>query len=538
MNEEEQKTAVPYQLQEENAPRNKKMYVLAAVAAVILVVGGYFLYTNVYGSWSSNSPADTTKGQKRVQKDDIFLRGFVDTGRNWQPEAETWKQELKNNPLLTLREAYCNRVGYKYADFGGDCFFYQYYESYKTYRDEQERFTVYYPTLWQNDPEPRNYGFVAAPKASFQRQGVSCALTYGVIDEKAVVSSGETSTTKVNYGFGKSEDVSEELGLPKITKPFDRQLTDEEKAAGYTDAQLIAVPHFPYPNSTHGFILSSGKKQPLVEACVDELFAILNSRSIQYSAASLTPESNGVLSLPNAFSLFEMYASIPQKKLLLFNNFETKKEESVVPNAFQDILEVTDPFLSGGKLYFMNGGENPEIMSISISTDERTTLPLNYNADTPVHSFFVKGNDLYYLVGESCNEYLSVCRDMQLLNYNLTTGATVLLARGLEARDINGFDLTGTKLILRASEGDGGCLWGEYWEFALSSKTVRDLGSYTSCVDDTEDTFAPFRDLVEDTDSFGYLIVKDGKIFAPSSERAYPSGIYIRVNTSEYPREQ
>lgn len=538
MNEETQSPVVPNPTPEQqNAPQNKVWFFVAAVVVIILIASGYFLYTGKTGKENTEIPANTTQEKASIPDDQIFLSGFADTGREWPPKEASWSQELKDNPLTKLREAYCNRVGYKYADFGGDCFAYQYYNSFKTYTDDDERFTVYYPTFWQNDPAPLNYGFVATPKVSLQRQGASCAISYGVIDESALASFGVASTTKANFGDRASGSTPTDTGLTKIILPFGRQLTDEEKAAGYIDEKLVAVPHFPYPNSNYGFLLTSGEKQPLVEACVDEFDSILNSRAINYPTASLTSQSNGVLSLRDRSSWFEIYAHIPQKMTLLFDNFQTKKEESIAPNAFQSIERITDPFLSGGKLYFMTSSANPTIMSVDIFTGQSKTIPLAYNENTPVHSFFVKGNNLYYLLGKFCNEYLAKCTDMKLQNYNLTTGVANTLASGIKARDIDGFDSTGNKLILRWSDGDGGCGWGQYWSFEFSSKTVNDLGSYSRCEGDTEDSFAPFRNLVVGSNSFGYLAVKDGKIFSPHSNDAYPSGIYIRVNATEYPQE-
>jgi len=540
MNEESQNSVVLNPTttpEQQNMFQDKRWFFVAVAVAVILIAGGYFFYTGKFSKEKTEIPTDTTRVQTGVQDDQVFLGGFLDTGREWSPKETDRLAEHQQNPLTKLRQAYCERVGYQYADFGGDCFVYQYFDSFKIYTNDDERFTVYYPTFWQNDPEPLNYGFVATPKVSLQRQGASCAISYGVIDENTLSSFGVASTTKANFGERALGSISNDTGLAKIILPFGRQLTDEERAAGYTDEKLITIPHFPYPNSSGGFILTSGEKQPLIEACVDEFDTILNGRAINYPATSLTPQSNGIISLRDRSSWFQRYAKIPQKITLLFNNFQTKKEESVAANAFQNIQRMTDPFLSGGKLYLMASSMNPTLMSVDILTGQSKTIPIAYDENTPIHSFFVKGNNLYYLDGKFCNEYLAKCSDMKLKNYNLTTSATETLASGIKARDIDGFDSTGSKLILRWSDGDGGCGWGQYWSFTFSSKTVNDLGSYSRCERGTEDSFAPFRNLAVGTNSFGYLVVKDGRIFSPQSNDAYPSGIYIRVNASEYQQE-
>lgn len=538
MNEETQSPVVPNPtLGQQNVPQNKVWFFVVAVVVIILITAGYFFYTDRSSKENTEIPTNTTQEKTSVPDDQIFLSGFADTGREWPPKEASYSQELKDNPLTKLREAYCNRVGYKYADFGGDCFVFQYYNSFKTYTNDDERFTVYYPTFWQSDLAPLNYGFVTTPKVSLQRQGASCAISYGVIDESTLTSFGVASTTKANSDDRASGSTPTDTGLTKIVLPFGRQLTDEEKAAGYTDEKLMAVPHFPYPNSNYGFLLTSGEKQSLVEACADEFDSILNSRAINYPTTSLTSQSSGILSLRDGSSRFESYPYIPEKTTLLFNNFQTKKEGAIAPNAFQGMERITDPFLSGGKLYFMTSPADPAIMSLDIFTGQSKAILLTYNENTLVHSFFVKENNLYYLVGKFCNEYSAKCTDMKLQNYNLTTGVANTLASGIKARDIDGFDSTSNKLILRWSDGEGSCGWGQNWSFEFSSKTVNDLGSYFGCEGDAEDSFASFKNLVVGSNSFGYLVVNDGKIFSPRSNDAYQGGMYIRVNASEYPQE-
>ena len=101
------------------------------------------------------------------------------------------------------------------------------------------------------------------------------------------------STSKISLGNQASGGViSDTKGLNKITLPFGRELTNEEKAAGYTNSKLIAVPHFPYATSKFGFLLTSGDKQPLVEACVQEFDSTLNGRAINYPSAKLSNQSN------------------------------------------------------------------------------------------------------------------------------------------------------------------------------------------------------------------------------------------------------
>lgn len=497
------------------------------VAIAIIVIGGFYFYSN----------RQPEQKQSNVSDDLMFSKGFTNTGREWPPKEASGSQELKQNPLCGLRQSYCGRVGYQYADFGCDCFVYQYYDSYNIYANNEEKFTIYYPTLWQKDLEPMNYGFTTDPKISLKRQGASCALVYGIIDENKLLSFGNASISKMSFDNQASDGVGSDVKkLNKITLPFERELTNEEKAAGYTDTKLIAVPHFPYTSSPLGFLMTSGDKQPLVGACVQEFNSILNSRAINYPSAKLTNQSNGILSIQNISSSFELYAHIPQKITLLFENSITGKEESIMPEAFSDIQRIADPFLSGGKLYYIEGSaDNPIIKTIDIFSGESKTVPLSYDATKPIHSFFVKGNTLYYLSGKFCNEHLAKCKDMSLKSYNLTSGVSEILTNSSKSRDIDGFNASGDALILRLSDGDAGCVWASYESYTFSDKTLRDIGSYSYCYGDTDNSYLKFRNLVAGSGSFNYLVVKNGNIFAPSTTDTYPRRIYIRVNTTEYP---
>ena len=513
--------------------------VIIAVVAIVLIDGLYFYSSRTKTGERPISEQKQEQKQNSVPDDLIFLGGFQNTGREWPAKEADWSQELKQNPLTKLQEAYCNRIGYKYADFAGDCFVYQYFDSYKTYTNNEERFTIYYPTFWQADLESLNYGFTADPKISLKRQGASCALVYGIIDENKLLSFSNASTSKMSFGNQASGGVaSDTKGLSKITLPFDRELSNEEKAAGYTNSKLIAVPHFPYASSPFGFLMTSGDKQPLVGACVQEFDSILNSRAINYPSAKLSNQSSGILSIQDVSSWFESYAHIPQKITLLFENSTTGKEESIVPEAFSGTQRISDPFLSGGKLFYTEGTDNPMIKTIDIFTGENKTIPLSYDATKPIHSFFVRGDVLYYLAGTFCNEYLAKCKDLNLKSYNIKSGISDNLASGITARDIDGFNATGDALILRWSDGDGGCGWGSYQSFTLSTKALKDLGSYSHCEGDTGDPYAKFKNLVVGSGSFNYLVVKNGRIFSPSGTDSYPRRIYIRVNTTEYPKDQ
>ena len=532
-------TTIPPVSQRERKLTSYSIIVATLATITIVVAGGFYFYSNQHETEQSIILEDKSEQKQLSVPDDlIFSAGFTPTGREWPPKEVAWSHELKQNPLTKLQEVYCNRVGYKYADFAGNCFVFQYFDSYNTYTNEEENFTAYYPTLWQKDLEPSSYGFTVDPKISLKRQGASCALVYGLVDENKLLSFSNTSTTKVDFGNQASGGtVSENKGLTKISLPFSRELTNEEKAAGYTDTKLVAVPHFPYASSLLGFLMISGDKQPLVGACVQEFDSILNSRAINYPFAKLSNQSNGLLSLQDTSSWFESYANIPQKITLLFENSATGREESIVPESFSDIQRISGPFLSGGKLFYTEESlDNPVIKTIDIFTGENKTIPLPYDATKQIRSFFIKGNMLYYLSGKFCNEYLiTKCKDMSLESYNLISGVSETLTSSSKSRYIDGFNASGEALVLSWSYGDAGCVWGSYESYTFSNKLLKDLGSYSHCEGDTDNSYLKFKNLVAGSGSFNYLVIKNGNIFAPDAADTYPRKIYIQINTTEYP---
>lgn len=538
MNQEPESSAAINSTAEQENKSQIKFWIF--IITIIVILGSYLLFIRNSNVGNSQTLIGIRNENSSIPDDQVFLNGFMDTGREWPRREAVRTQELKDNPLTKLREEYCFRVGYKYADFAGECFGFQYYNSYNSYTNQEEGFTVYYPKLWQENSEVDNNKdnkFVDNAKVSLLRKNASCEISYGTINEGLLRQTSMATTTRFVFQQIVSGSTSEHIGLSQITFPFNRGLTDEERAAGYTDVKLIAIPHFPYSNNSQGFLLRSGEKQPLSEACIDEFYAILNSKAINYPVGKLNSHSNGILSARDINSWFEVAVQIPQKSTLVFENIQTKREESIMPIVFQDKQKIINPFLSGGKLYFMTDDMHPTIVSIDIFSEQYKTIPLDYRESVSIHSFFVKGNDLYFIEGKFCNEYLAKCENLKLKKYNLITGTTEDLADGIKARDIDGFDSTGTKLILRWSEGDAGCSWGQYWSFVFLNRTVNDLGSYSVCDSENNSVIDQYEKLVTGLSDVGYLRIKDGKIFIPRSNEAYQSRIHFRVNSNEYPQE-
>lgn len=525
-------------------PKIKQKYIIISIVVLSVII---LSLLSVYLFISRN----------KIPDDNVFLEGFPDTGLEWVEGNNTYHVDPEKNTLCELRKSYCRRVGYE--PVGCKCNSYKYYDSYNTYTDNAGKFTVYYPTLWDKESSTSNYPYVDKPEVVLKRQGTSCVLTYGLVDKERLQSVENSSTTKENYGSSRGVVEDSHRLSTKITIPFGRDLTDEEKAAGYTDTKLIAIPNFPYPSSQFGFVLTSGDKQPLMEACVDELDKIIESKSLNYPSVTLSDKSTGFLLLQGFSSSFEKSTETPQKPTLLFEDSSTG-EEGIVYGPFSNEEVISNIFLSGGKLYYMepsivtysfeeSSGKNQVIKSVDIFTGEIETIPLPYDDEKPIHSFFVKDDMLYYLFGEFCFDYVLQCKNLSLVQYNLVSGVSEVLTDKSDSVFIRGFSADGDSLILSYASGDGGTIWGSYEAYTFSTNTLQFLDSYMiRYFQDSESEIAENEKIKEENENlvsnfgiFDHLVVKNGKIFSPKKleEEGGSARVWdIMVNTTEYPVEE
>lgn len=470
-----------------------------------------------------------------VWKDIVFKNGFRATGYVWPLIGSNSLADLKINPLCSLRKDYCFRIGYQYPIGYCGCYLYQYYKSYDTYTNSNEAFTVYYPLLWEKNAHDANCGVVTDSQISLNRQalgGAACNIRYGIIDDKTLLSYPSVLTKQINVGYGNSNDIDRNYNkLDKITLGFDRNLSNEEKASGYTNEKLISIPHFPYADSKYGFLLTSGDNQPLLEACVEEFDDILDSRVINYPATQLTDKSNGIIYFQWRLSDFENYVELSKNIKLIFRNSLTSREESVLPDIFSKLPTLSEYFLEENKIYYFDGpANNPTIKTIDIFTGENQTIQLQYDTNKPVHSFFIRNDTLYYLMGEFCNEYLHPCTNMELKSYNLISRVTQDLVEGSTSREIVGFDASGNGLILQWSEADV-VLVGKYELFTFSNRTLKQMGRYVTGGEGGEDgSYQTFEKLLGGSGTFNYFTIKDGKITPLEQRDGYSDKLGIKTN--------
>ncbi len=413
--------------------------------------------------------------------------------------------------------------------------------AYKTYTNDGAGFTLYYPDLWLPNQTPLDSKLITKAQLSTKHKNTPCTFAYGTIDEGNLLAMKNASTSRTifnnqgaNYLPPKPKNVS------VIEIPFDREPTAEEKISGRTGLKLVAVPHFPYTSSPSGFLLATENDQPLLEACIDVFRRALTDASIAVPSEKISSQSTGTFSIFNTHNKFEKSEvdSLPYR--LLFENNTAGRDELIAPEVFANSKNISEPFLSGNKLFYMEGSDrNPVVRVFDIFTSQLNTLPLSNESGESIHSFFVKKDIVYYLTGIYCKDYLAKCSDIKLKKYDLKTGADEVLARGITSRSITGFSADGDTLFLVSANGDGEHAWGTYSSFTFSTKSLKVVGSYSQSGNEVSSEFKRLTNLATGTKRFEFLVIKNGNIFYPRNyKNTYSDKLDIRLNTSEYPIEQ
>lgn len=502
---------------------------MALLGILIILIGFVIGFVIVFGKYkfTSSKPiskseqvattSDDVKGITFTDKDMIFYRGFADLNLPWPPIEEDFSDELKRNPMCALRASYCQRVGYQYADFGCDCFVYQYYDSFETFMDTKERLSLYYPRLWHKSTRAK-LEFMDEQKLSLERDGAVCNLVYGKINEQKLAAQGTVSTTST---------IIDEQELTQTSIAFNRPITDEEHASGYTNDKILAIPHFPYANSEFGLAVTSFEDQPLVEACQKEFESIAKSRLIEFPVGKLTQTSKGNIVIHDQ-SIWYTTGDEPSNKLtLLFNNDATKRQEALGNAMFEGTNQILHPFVLGNTFYYLEGNK---VKMFDLFGSTASVVPLPYDEKYPVHSFFVEGNWIYFMYGKFCNEYMAQC-NLNLDRYNFETKEREYLANGLSSREVLGFNAAKNTLYMAYTWGDAGCMARSYEAYSFTTKKASKLGDYSYCVGDAPKE-NKFEKLIADVEVVDQLLVGNGKISLPA-EKIAQRGNAITVNLSK-----
>lgn len=449
-------------------------------------------------------------------RDELFARGFPETGLTW-PVAD--EHISASNELCQMRAQYCTRVNYKYANFGCDCFVYQFHESFETFIDNAAGLTLNYPKLWHISQKTNS--LVTDTKLSLEREAAKCNITYGKVNEAAVMAMPGVSSTPKTIKYE---------NIAWLELPFAASISDEAKASGYTSINSVVVPHFPYADSEFGLVLTSYTQQPLVEACLSEFESILEGREVDYPSITLSTSTAGTLYIEDIIDWYDNQAGSSEIATRFLFDDEQGKESAVAGKAFREVREIVDPFLYKNTLYYINGNR---LFAFDLFGTEPKQVRLELRNDEPIHAFHVQDNFVYFLAGASCNEYMMKC-NLDLYRFDMTTERTEKLAAGLTSREIDGLNADKNIVYMNWTEGDAGCMWSEHESFNLISKKKEKLGKYSYCNDGTDNMPAnPYAELAKNIDIADRLTIKNGEISLPTSSFTPPyRGNLIRVNTS------
>lgn len=230
-------------------------------------------------------------------------------------------------------------------------------------------------------------------------------------------------------------------------------------------------------------------------------------------------------------SIHERYDTIPlsnnsQGTLFFGDDVNRKFHLFLVPSGDQITHSVTDfdidsdpqPSVYRNVVYFTAKGK---LKILDPFTQTITNVSNITQAENEVvNEFYVHNDDLYYLLGKSCNEYRFKC-DNKLYKYNFLTHANKLLAEHSISRTIIGYDAQRNILSMMYADGDAGCYWASLEEYGFQTNSLVSKGSYSSCDGDPDfkdkmkqydAIFAPFAGQATTT---SYILIDKGKILPP-----------------------
>ncbi len=264
---------------------------------------------------------------------------------------------------------------------------------------------------------------------------------------------------------------------------------------------------------------------------------------INYPDGTLNTNSNGTISYRSANRYDDPVApGWPRAVILLvFTSKDTGKSEILLRDS-SDSAHVWQRFFSGGNFYYSPTTEEyqPIVKSFNLLTQAKRVLPLINTPAAPLHDFFVKDNELYYITGPFCNDYMMECSNMFLRSYNLVTGAHQVLAQNSESRNIEGFDANGN-LILSYKEADAGNYWASFESYNFATSVLNKLyshsgglqygpeGDYMSPEDESK-----LKGPVIGVEYYDQIGIRNGKFYL--SQTSEQDGL-IRALSSEYPVE-
>ncbi|MCA9366795.1 hypothetical protein KC887_00835 [Candidatus Kaiserbacteria bacterium] len=278
-------------------------------------------------------------------------------------------------------------------------------------------------------------------------------------------------------------------------------------------------------------MLTSSESQPLLEACIEEFAETLNSRVVSYPEGQVTNQSAGQLVLQTKASSFAAAARIPYRPQIVFTDERTGHKSAIASDGLTELSWYAEPLIAGHTLYYQSGyASTTRLEAVDLFAGTHRTLPVVYDPTTPIHSFYVTGDQLYYLTGEFCNEYMARCHDMNLHQYDLVTEVHAVLATTSASRRVMGLDGSGN-IVLAMQEGDAGCGWGTFESYNTKTKTLDSVGSYNGCEAELEPAYAPYKNLTVGMTQTYAVQVTNGQLLPAVVDKPAREWTSIRVVT-------
>lgn len=384
----------------------------------------------------------------------------------------------------------------------------------KAFSDPSFEWRMAYPSQWSRGQ---------SPNAQFQLTHSSgCTLTWGTVDTEVLSSEYTQRFDGVGTFY---EEHTKDIYID--TRHFEMtSLEQRSQATGAVKTVAVFINNFPQPDSPYNLVLYANQSA-ISSSCISDFLALLKNIDLKGDLYTINPASNGTIEVAVSS---DSVGGDPQweksRTVLIFK--DQGGDEQVM--TYLDLDNPTPQMqLVADTLYFVkSSGQFGMINLVSKQIhlfDLPGIQPADSNTAPQLNAFFVYGENLFYLAGENCLDYLAKC-DLSLRAYNLANNSHEYnpLVTGVASRQIMGYDSVSKKLYLKYSDGDAGCSWRRIQEFDFATKTLTDAARISICSGDegeattTGDTVSQQKakaiDILLDSQMryIGSISVKDGKI--------------------------
>jgi hypothetical protein len=358
--------------------------------------------------------------------------------------------------------------------------------SYDIYTNSDYGFSIKYGAKWKEKTLGAHDG-VTDPRMELQHVS-GCSLVLGTVDEGRLMS-GYPITEYSR--FDEDNKIFYEKPVKDVyidTSHFTlielHQRTQNDNKVHY---DALYVPDFPHQESETALVLTAGIKG-LSEECMHDYFALIKKGiDLKGELYTLSPTSNGTIVLNTNNTYFGGSTQWDQTNMaFVFKDTDQKNAETVMTYIDQ-VIYGPEIQLVGNSIYFVSPHNGLQVLDLVTKDIKRIPLLDGVSGQLlipeKINEFFVYEQQLYYLSGENCNEYLARC-NLELHEFNLLTKEDFTLATQVISREIIGYDKELQKLYLKYQDGDAGCSWHTLQEYDFVSHLFKKTASASHCDDE------------------------------------------------------